>query len=342
MSFGWAMVIALVLLIGNAFFVGAEFALISARQTQIEPRAQAGSRAARTTLRAMGNVSLMMAGAQLGITMCSIGLGAVAEPALARLIEPLFAAIGIPEILVHPIAIALALAVVVSLHMILGEMVPKNLAIASPERSAIILGPALYAIVIVLRPIIWFLNGTANLVLRGLRVPVRGEVDTSFTQDEVAGLLEESRRHGFLDQEELELLTGALGFVEVKAGDVALPVSDLVIAADSATPQDLERLCVSTGFSRFPIRNELGLITGYVHVKDLIAINLSKADRPLEHRWVRTMPVVRSTDSLQSVLSTMQRRGVHLVRVIDPETQQLLGLAMMEDVLEKLVGEVVT
>jgi CBS domain containing-hemolysin-like protein len=342
MSFGWAMVIALVLLIGNAFFVGAEFALISARQTQIEPRAQAGSRAARTTLRAMGNVSLMMAGAQLGITMCSIGLGAVAEPALARLIEPLFAAIGIPEILVHPIAIALALAVVVSLHMILGEMVPKNLAIASPERSAIILGPALYAIVLVLRPIIWFLNGTANLVLRGLRVPVRGEVDTSFTQDEVAGLLEESRRHGFLDQEELELLTGALGFVEVKAGDVALPVSDLVIAADSATPQDLERLCVSTGFSRFPIRNELGLITGYVHVKDLIAINPSKADRPLEHRWVRTMPVVRSTDSLQSVLSTMQRRGVHLVRVIDPETQQLLGLAMMEDVLEKLVGEVVT
>ncbi len=342
MSFGWAMAIGLILLAGNAFFVGAEFALISARQTQIEPRAQAGSRAARTTLRAMSNVSLMMAGAQLGITMCSIGLGAVAEPALARLIEPVFAAIGIPEILVHPIAIVLALAVVVSLHMVLGEMVPKNLAIASPERSAIILGPPLYAVVTVLRPILWFLNGTGNLVLRGLRVSVRDEVDTSFTQDEVAGLLEESRRHGFLDQEELELLTGALGFVEVKAGDVALPVSQLVVASDSSTPQELERLCVSTGFSRFPIRNEVGSINGYIHVKDLIAINPEKVDRPLEHRWVRTMPVVRSTDSLQSVLSTMQRRGVHLVRVVDPETHQLLGLAMMEDVLEKLVGEVVT
>jgi len=342
MSFGWAMVVGVALLIGNAFFVGAEFALISARQTQIEPRAHAGSRAAKTTLRAMGQISLMMAGAQLGITMCSIGLGAVAKPAIANLLEPFFASLGVPEILIDPIAIAISLAFVVSLHMVLGEMVPKNLAIASPERSAILVGPVLFAIVTLLRPIIWFLNGSANLVLRALRVPVREEVSTTFTQDEVADLLEESRRHGYLDQNELELLTGALGFVEVKAGDVAVPVSELVIASESATARDLEQLCVSTGYSRFPLRNELGVITGYVHVKDLIAINPEKTDKPVEHRWVRTMPVVSSADSLQSVLSTMQRRGVHLVRVVEPVTRQLLGLAMLEDVLEKLVGEVVT
>lgn len=341
MSFGWAMVVSVLLLAGNAFFVGAEFALISARQTQIEPRAVAGSRAARITLRAMSRVSLMMAGAQLGITMCSIGLGAVAKPGLARVLEPIFASIGLPGALVDPVAFALSLAIVVALHMVLGEMVPKNLAIAKPERSAVFLGPPLFAVVLVLRPILWILNGSANAVLRALRVPVRDEVATTFTQDEVAGLLEESRRQGYLDQSELELLTGALGFMEVKAGDVAVPVSELVVAPDSASPRELEQLCVTTGFSRFPIRNEFGAIAGYVHVKDLIAINEAKLDKRLEHRWIRTMPVVRDTDSLQSVLSTMQRRSVHFVRVTDPQTHQLLGIAMMEDVLEKLVGEVV-
>ena len=147
-----AVAVAVLLLAGNAFFVGAEFALISARRTQIEPKAQAGSKVARVTLRAMENVSLMMAGAQLGITMCSLGLGAIAEPAVAHLVEPVFEAAGMPEGLVHPVAFSIALATVVTLHMVLGEMVPKNIAIAGPERSALVLGPLLYAVVAVLKP----------------------------------------------------------------------------------------------------------------------------------------------------------------------------------------------
>lgn len=139
--------IAVLLLAGNAFFVGAEFALISARRTQIEPRAEAGTKSARLTLRGMENVSLMMAGAQLAITMCSLGLGATGEPAVAHLIEPLFEADGMPDALLHPVAFAIALAIVVTLHMVLGEMVPKNIAIAGPERSALVLGPPHYAIV---------------------------------------------------------------------------------------------------------------------------------------------------------------------------------------------------
>ena len=133
--------LAVVLLALNAFFVGAEFALISARRSQIEPRAQAGSRMARTTLRAMENVSLMMAGAQLGITICSLGLGAVGEPAVAHLLEPVFESLHVPHDLVHPISFVIALAVVVFLHVVLGEMVPKNIAIAGPDRAAVVLGP---------------------------------------------------------------------------------------------------------------------------------------------------------------------------------------------------------
>ena len=180
------LLLALALLAGNAFFVGAEFALISARRTQIEPRAVAGSTRARSTLRAMEDVSLMMAGAQLGITVCSLGLGAVGEPALAHLIEGPLEAAGAPEALLHPIAFALALTIVVFLHMVLGEMVPKNIALAVPERSALALGPVLSTVVRVLRPLIWLLNQGANLVLRCLRVQPKDEITSAFTRDEVA------------------------------------------------------------------------------------------------------------------------------------------------------------
>jgi CBS domain containing-hemolysin-like protein len=340
MSLELAIPLAIALLIGNAFFVGAEFALISARRTQIEPRAAQGSRSARTTLRAMEHVSPMMAGAQLGITACSIGLGAVAKPAVADAAEPVFTAIGLPPAFVDPFAIAVSLIIVVSLHMVLGEMVPKNIALARPARSALILGPPLFAIVTVLRPVIWVLNGAANIILRIMRVPVRDEVATTFTRDEVAGLIEESRRMGLIDEAEHELFTGALDFADVRIGDVAIPVPNLIVAAEQTSPRQLQDLCVQSGYSRFPLQSELGAITGYVHVKDLTAISDVKLDLPVEHRWVRGMPIVQSDARLQAVLSIMQRRGTHMVRVIDPSSQQLIGVAMLQDVLARLVGNV--
>jgi CBS domain containing-hemolysin-like protein len=339
MSLGPALVIAVFLLLGNAFFVGAEFALISARRTQIEPRAAAGSRLARTTLRAMERVSLMMAGAQLGITMCSIGLGAVAEPAIAAAFEGPLLALGMPAGANHIVAIALALLIVVSLHMVLGEMVPKNLALAGPERSALILGPLLFGIVTVLRPIIWVLNAAANVILRMLRVPVREEVATTFTRDEVAGLVEESARHGLLDAGERDLLTGALDFADVPVSEIAIPVLRVVSVPPEVTPRELQQWCVRTGFSRFPVVQPDGVIAGYVHVKDLVAIPESKIDLPLQPRWIRDLPAVHPADSLGEVLATMQRRGVHMVQVL--ASGELQGVAMMEDVLEELVGEVV-
>src|SRR3546814_2880577 len=135
MSDWTAVIIALLLLGFNAFFVGAEFALVSARRTQIEPRAQAGSSMARTTLRAMENVSLVMAGAQLGITICSLGLGAVGEPAVAHMMERGFHGLGVPDDLAHPIWFVIAVTIVVYLHVVLGEMVPKNIAIAGPAKD---------------------------------------------------------------------------------------------------------------------------------------------------------------------------------------------------------------
>ncbi|WP_129668734.1 hemolysin family protein [Phytoactinopolyspora endophytica] len=335
-----ALALALALLIGNAFFVGAEFALISARRTQIEPRAAAGSRSARITLRAMERVSLMMAGAQLGITVCSLGLGALGEPAVAHLLERPIGALGVPGAVLHPLAFAIALAIVVFLHMVIGEMVPKNIALAGPDRSAVLLGPTLYGIVIGLRPLIWLLNQLANIVLRMLRVQPKEEVTSAFTPEEVAGFFTQSRREGLLDEHEHALLSGALAFADRPVTSVALPLGDLVTVLQTTTPAEVEDMCAITGYSRFPVRRENGSLAGYVHTKDLLGLSLQERDRPLDRRVIRPLATVTADRTLRDVLLVMQDKGAHLASVVDPHTGDLAGLVALEDVLEELVGEV--
>ena len=333
--------IALLLLLGNAFFVGAEFALISARRTQIEPRAESGSRAARITLRGMENVSLMMAGAQLGITMCSLGLGAIGEPAVAHLIEPLFEAAGVPEAVLHPVAFTIALAVVVTLHMVLGEMVPKNIAIAGPERSALLLGPVLYAVVTALKPAIVALNWIANIVLRALRVAPQDEIASTFTADDVAGFIAESRREGLIDDDEHELLTGALTFTDTEVGRVVLGIEELVTVPEDVTLDKLHEACARTGFSRFPVQDGAGDLSAYLHLKDVLEIPEGEGDQPVRRKWLRPLVTVSPGQSLRDALGVMQARGAHMARVVDPDDGRLLGVATLEDVLEELVGDVV-
>ncbi|MGJ6980726.1 hemolysin family protein [Aestuariimicrobium soli] len=331
--------LAVVLLALNAFFVGAEFALISARRTQIEPRALAGSRAARTTLRAMENVSQVMAGAQLGITICSLGLGAVGEPAVAHLLERVFESLHVPHDLVHPISFVIALVVVVYLHVVLGEMVPKNIALAGPERSALVLGPPMMGLVTVLKPLIVVLNATANLVLRLLRVEPKDEVSSAFTREEVAVMVEESRGEGLLADDEYDRLAGALGFTERTISAVLLPLDDLATVERGCTAVEVEDLCARTGFSRFPVRSGGGDLLGYLHVKDVLETDPQRRGRVVDDKWIRPFATVRATDVLHDGLETLQRKGAHLARVVDDEGETI-GLATLEDVLEELVGEI--
>ncbi|MFW6033961.1 MAG: hemolysin family protein [bacterium] len=336
-----ALWVALLLLAGNAFFVGAEFALVSARRTQIEPGAEAGSRAARITLRGMENVSLMMAGAQLGITMCSLGLGAIGEPAVAHLIEPAFAAAGLPGALVHPVALVIALGIVVTLHMVLGEMVPKNIAIAGPEPSALALGPPLYAIVAVLKPVIWLLNMAANVVLRLVRVTPQDEVASSFTADEVAAFIAQSRRAGLLDEDEHELLAGALALNDAQVSTVMIGTDELVTVPMHVTAAELEEICARTGFSRFPVVDNTGDLVEYIHLKDVLDTPDDSRNQPVHPKWLRPLISVGLDQSLLDALTSMRHHGAHMARVVDPEDGNVVGIAALEDVLEELVGDVV-
>lgn len=335
--------VAVGLLALNFFFVGAEFALISARRTKIEPRAQAGSRSARTTLRAMEHVSLMMAGCQLGITVCTVALGAIGEPAVAHLLAPLFELLRVPEAIVHPISFVIALVIVVTLHVVVGEMVPKNLVLAAPERAALLLGPPLSVLVTALKPLIWTLNAIANGCLRLLRVEPRDEVNTTFTKEEMAGVIDESRREGMIEEDSYDLVSGALTFATRTVESVLMTMDELTIAHQGSTVAEIEELCADTGFSRFPIARGTGddpvELLGYLHVKDVLDSDDDARQQPIRTKWIRRMASLRSSSRLLDALRTMQQRGGHLARVVDDEGT-LLGLVALEDVLEELVGEV--
>lgn len=322
MSDSLALLLAVILLAGNAFFVGAEFAIISARRSGIEPLAEQGSRRARVTLRSMENVSRMLATAQLGITVCSLGLGAVGEPAVAHLLERPLEAVGISGAVLHGIAFTVALALVVYLHVVLGEMVPKNIALAGPERSALMLAPALVMVARALRPLIAGLNGLANGALRLIGVQPQDEVASAFTRDEIAGMVDEARHEGLLDSESERLLSGALAFEEHTAADVLLPRADLVTVAIGATPADVERVCAQTGYSRFVTVDDADRLTGYLHVKDVLDL---------------TGPAV--DERIAEVLERMQAGGEHVAAVHDAGGTTV-GVVMLEDVIETLVGDV--
>lgn len=339
MSDWTALVVAVVLLFANAFFVGAEFALISARRTQIEPRAAAGSRMARTTLRAMENISVVMAGAQLGITLASLGLGALGEPAVAHLLEPLFHRVGIPDDLLHPVAFVVAMTIVVYLHVVVGEMVPKNIALAGPERAAIVLGPPMMLVVTVLKPVVLLLNAIANAVLRLMRVEPKDEVTSTFTREEVAALVDESRGEGLLPEDEYDRLSGALGFTERTVMSVLMQTDDLTTIRRGATVAEVEEVCAVTGFSRFPVSTEDGALMGYLHIKDVLETDPVRRTRTVDDKWVRPFATVRPHDFLHDALEVLQRRGAHMGRVVEDDGT-VLGLVTLEDVLEELVGEI--
>ncbi|WP_239336334.1 hemolysin family protein [Frankia sp. CiP3] len=334
-----ALCLAAVLLLANAFFVGAEFALISARRSAVEPMAQNGSARARSTLRAMEEASLMLAGAQLGITICTLGLGSLGEPAVAELLAGPFAAVGLPDASWHLTAFVAAMVIVVFLHVVIGEMVPKNIALAGPDRSALLLVPPLAGVVRCLRPAIVGLNMIANLSLRMLRVTPRAEVASAFTLDEVAGFVEESRREGLLDEDQHGLLSGALYLDERSARSVLLPVDRLETVPLGVTPRDVEAVAARTGFSRFPVRDPAGTLAGYLHLKDVLETSPGKRSAPVPAKWVRPLARVGADDRLRTVLATMQHSGAHLARVTDRDGT-ILGVVALEDVLEELVGEI--
>jgi CBS domain containing-hemolysin-like protein len=330
------LLIGLLTLVVNAFFVGAEFALISVRRSQVEPRAEAGERRARSVLWGLEHVSALMAAAQLGITLCTLVLGVVAEPAIEHLLEPVFHAVGVPPSAGSVVSFVIALTLATYLHMLLGEMVPKNVALAEPVRLALLLGPPLVALSRALRPVIFTVNAFANGLLALLRVQTRDEVTATFSDDELARLVKDSGDAGLLDDRAQERLHDALILGRRPVRDVVVPLERVVYARVGVTPEQLERLSAESGFSRFPVVDESRRIVGYLHVKD--ALDASPRDVAFRLRDMRPIARVRETTPLDDVLTAMRGSRTHLAAVLGADGR-LAGLMTMEDVLRQLFGQ---
>ncbi len=327
-----------VLLFGNAFFVAAEFAVMTARRSQIEPLADAGSKRAKITLGAMENVSLMLACSQLGITVCSLLILNVAEPAIHHLLAEPLHAIGLQDNVAGPVAFVITLALVTFLHVTFGEMVPKNMSVSAADKAALLLAPPLVLVSKVVRPVIVALNWTANHIVRLFGIEPQDEVSSSFTLQEVQSIVEESTRSGLVN-DQTGLITGALEFSSQTAGGIMVPLDALVTLPTEATPVDFEHKVGKTGFSRFVFADAEGNLMGYLHLKDVLRIPRERYQLPIGEGRVRSMVNISSTEEIEDVLAAMQRSGSHMARVIDAN-EQTMGVLFLEDVIEQLVGEI--
>lgn len=328
-----------VLLIANAFFVGAEFAVISARRSQIEPRAAAGSRAAKTTLWAMEHATLMLATSQLGITVCSLVILNVSEPAIHHLLEYPLGWTGLTPGAVSGTAFAVALLLVTFLHVVFGEMVPKNTAFSVPDRAALILAPPLVLVSRIVRPLIWALNSVANGILRLFRVEPKDEAQSAYTIDEVATIVEESQREGTLEDVS-GTLTAAFEFTEKTVADVEVPLGEIVLLPEGVTPHEVQQAVARNGYSRYVIDDAEGAPHSYLHLKDVLDLTGPEAlDRPIPADRIRVLPVVDAGAELEDALAHIRAQGAHVARVTGPGGATT-GVLFLEDIVEELIGEV--
>lgn len=339
MTTGPALAVSLLLLVGNAFFVGAEFAAMAVRRSSLEPLADAGSKRAATSLLALERLGSMLVTAQLGITVCSVGLGALAEAALHELLQPIFRSAGLAEVWAGGVALAFALLIVSYLHVVVGEMIPKNIAIAGPERMALVLVPPLFHLTNVVRPVASAMERAAKALVTLFGVTPKDEITSAYTAEEVAAIVSESRQEGLIGEERHGLVAKTLEFSDKSAGDVAVATSELVCVGLGATPADIEHLVAKHGFSRYPVTDAAGEVAGYLHLKDVLYADDERHDQPIPPKRIRRLATVRADDEIEDVLATMQLTGAHLARVIGDDAS-VSGVVFLEDVLEELVGEV--
>ena len=334
----WGIVALVGLLLVNAFFVAAEFSIIAARRSQIEPRALAGSRAAKTALYAMEHATLMLATTQLGITIASLLILNVSEPAIHRLLLVPLHLTGWSAGVVGTIAFIITLTLVSFLHVVIGETVPKNISFSVPDRAVLILATPLVGVATVFRPIIVALNAISNGAVRLFGVQPRTEANTAFSFDEVATIVATSTREGVLT-DSTGTLSNAFEFTTKTVKDVLVPMPKLVTLPDDATPEDVERAVAQHGFSRYVLLDDEGEPSGYLHLKDVIDLDDDEFSEPVPPKRIRQLISVFHDADLEDALALMRRSGSHLGRAFD-ENGATKGVLFLEDIIEELVGEV--
>lgn len=324
----------------QAFFVAAEHAVMGARRGRLERRAESGSRSARRCLRALDSLGPLLLCAQFVVTACCVLVGAVAVLVVPDLLHPVLDGAGVPQTWIRPAELVLTLLLAASVLVVVGEIVPKNLALAAPDRAVLVLTPVLAGLTWVLRPLLRFLEVVATGFVRGMGVEPRADAASALNAAEVHEIVARSAQEGLLQQAQHGLTSRAIELADRPALDIAVRPDELVTLHDGATPDDLEHLVARHGFSRYPLLDHAGDLVGYLHLKDVFYAQDTDPAEPIPRKRVRPFATIGPTDSIEDALATMQSAGSHLARVVAPDGS-LLGIVFLEDVLEELVGEVV-
>ncbi|MFF5179179.1 hemolysin family protein [Micromonospora sp. NPDC000316] len=339
MSPGVALLTSVVLLALNGFFVAAEFALVASKRYRLEQAAANGGRAARAALDGVRELSLMLAGAQLGITLCTLGLGALAEPAIEHLVSPLLHVVGVPDAASHVIALVFALGLVTFLHLVVGEMAPKSWAITDAERSATLLALPFRAFARVARPVLSALNALANAILRLFGVDQQDQLAQVHGPDELRMLLEQSREHGLLGAEQHELLTSMLELQGTSVAQVMEPFATMVTVGRDDPAERIEQVSRDSGRSRMAVLDAAGEVCGLVHVREAVRVvttgRVATAGELMTPAF--TLP---STSSVTEAVAAMRARQSQLALVRNGGgPARPIGFVALEDLLEEVIGE---
>ena len=326
-----ALLVAVVLLAANAFFTAVEFALVAASRSNLEVLAESGNRRARVAVRAMGDLGMQLAGAQLGLTMTALGLGYVVEPAVARLLDPLLGGYG------HGVSVAVAIAIVVFAHVLFGEMVPKNAALCNADGLAMWLAPAHRLFVAAFRPAIRALEWLVAALVRLCGVAPVDRDSSARTPAELYDLLARSRTSGLLNEFEHSLLASALALGERPASSIMVPRERISAIPRGASVAEAEGMVVASGHTRL-LLGEVDSPDGFVHAKDLLTVPPERAGLAVPASCVRRALMVRHDLPLEDLLRLMRRHRVHVALV--REGAVTVGLVTLEDVLELLVGDI--
>ncbi len=340
-TLGLRLAAVVVLVAANALFVAAEFSLVAARHTRIEAMIRRGDRRAAAALVVMGNISRYISGTQLGITLTSLGLGWIGEPALAEPIAKLFASLptALATVATHGVAVTLAFVLITFLHVVLGELVPKALALLYPESLGSWLARPLMLFTTITNPFIWLLNSSATGLLRLLGSRPMSERQHVHSAEEILMLVQHSKKKGQVGAQDARMIEGVFEFSEKNAIDVMTPRTQMVALPVTMSLTEAADRVASAGRSRYPVyRESLDDIVGVVHAKDILRALRSDAIKPLE-AILRPPLFVPGTREVEDVLADMKRQKVHLAIVLD-EYGGTAGLVTMEDLLEEIVGPI--
>lgn len=332
--------VGIVLTIGTGFFVASEFALVNLDRNDLEVRQERGERGLGMTIGALKHTSTHLSSAQLGITLTTLLTGYTLEPALSAWLSVPLAGLGLNQAATRAVATVIAITLATLLSMIIGELVPKNLALALPRATAKIVIPFQVVFTAVFRPAVTLLNNTANGILRAIGIEPKEELSGARTAEELTSLVRRSAREGSLDRDTATLLARTLAFADHTAQDVMTPRPRVASVDRTDSAQEVIDLARRTGLSRFPVIDDsIDDVVGIVHVKQAVAVPREKrADVPVSALQSDALRVPE-TMKLDGLLAELRGRGYQMAIVVD-EYGGTAGVATLEDLVEELVGEV--